>query len=159
MRQKTLYVFLVSVKVPSRFSKCTNVSEVNWELLRCVSTVVVLYCFMFSFLQCLIKPSSFIWFSSLIRFLILGHMQLRKLNFWQVRQFYILAEFVCLHDPVDEPTSCQGRHPVFTQWQLKYAWLQVGNAADFVVKQKQLLHSCQLFQTLHFPQGVEGHIK
>lgn len=37
--------------------------------------------------------------------------------------------------------------------------LQVGNAANFVVKQKQFLHSCQSFQTLHFPQQVEGHIK
>lgn len=35
---------------------------------------------------------------------------------------------------------------------------QAGNAADFVVKQKQFLHSCQSVQTLHFPQKVEGDI-
>lgn len=37
--------------------------------------------------------------------------------------------------------------------------IQVGNAADFVVKQEKFLHLSQLLQTLHFPQKVKGHVK
>lgn len=36
---------------------------------------------------------------------------------------------------------------------------QVGNAANFVVKQKKFLHPSQPLQTLHLPQNVEGHVK
>lgn len=36
---------------------------------------------------------------------------------------------------------------------------QVGNAANFVVKQKKFLHPSQLLQTFHLPQDVEGHVE
>ncbi len=37
--------------------------------------------------------------------------------------------------------------------------VHVGNAANFIVKQKKFLHLSQLLQTLHLPQNVEGHVQ
>lgn len=37
--------------------------------------------------------------------------------------------------------------------------VQVGNAADFVVKQKKFLQTGELLQPFHLPQNVEGNIK
>lgn len=36
---------------------------------------------------------------------------------------------------------------------------QVGDVADFVVKQKKFLQPSQLLQTFHLPQNVEGHVE
>lgn len=36
---------------------------------------------------------------------------------------------------------------------------QIGNAANFIVKQKKFLDPSQLLQPLHLPQNVEGHVK
>lgn len=36
---------------------------------------------------------------------------------------------------------------------------QIGNAANFIVKQKKFLDPSQPLQTLHLPQNVEGHVK
>lgn len=37
--------------------------------------------------------------------------------------------------------------------------VQVGNAANFVVKQKKFLHPSHVLQTLYLPQDVEGHVE
>lgn len=102
--------------------------------------------------KCQTHWSTLQWSISLINYNVLFYVIIFKKDI-----FLVLCELISLLKrlltPYPDAIGAQLQHLQAGEM------IQVGNTADFVVKQEKFLHLNQLLQTLHLPQKVKGHVK